>query len=194
MRKHTLVMVGLSLIFLLASCQSARPNNEIAIVDVPEVTETSEVLQENVPTSIGLDVIPQLPEGAGDFDTNAVGLMHAKVYVRNIAPGERAEQSVLMYNGSDVDRVYALSLGPCLAERIPVGYVDGLYYAHQWVTYPITLLVPAGSQQGALVVLEIPEDAIAPDKWEFRVRFADITITGAKVVTAVESRWFVEMK
>ena len=119
-------------------------------------------------------------------------LSPGKVEVGNFYPGARAEYRISIHNGNDEPAEFSVSYRqPGQADE---GYVIAPAEAEGWVTIedPAPVLAAKATRE-VLIVLEMPEDAQAPPKWEFWIAAKDVTQTGM-VQTELACRWLIVMK
>jgi hypothetical protein len=115
-----------------------------------------------------------------------------KVEVGNFYPGARAEYMISVHNGSDEPAEFSITF------QIPGSPAEGFdpapAEAESWITIedPAPVLAAKATRE-VLIVLEMPDDAQAPPKWEFRIAAKDVTQTGM-VQTELACRWLVVMK
>ena len=116
----------------------------------------------------------------------------AKVEVGNYFPGARAEYQISVHNGNDEPAEFSVSYR--VSTNITEGYEPAPAGAEGWVTIedPAPVLAAKATRE-VLIVLEMPEDAQAPPKWEFWIVAKDVTQTGM-VHTELACRWLIEMK
>ena len=116
----------------------------------------------------------------------------AKVEVGNFYPGARAEYMIGIHNGSDEPAEFSVSYR--VSDNLTEGYEPAPADAENWVTVaePAPVLAAKETRE-VLIVLEMPDDAQAPPKWEFWIAAKDVTQTGM-VQTELACRWLVVMK
>lgn len=120
-----------------------------------------------------------------------------KVQVGNFYPGARAEWPITIHNGNDYQATFEVKY------RYPDKVADGYAYptaeVQDWVIIadPTPVLAPydqPGSTKEIMVVLAMPNDAVAPGQhWEFWISVKDATQAGL-VTTELCSRWQIVMR
>ena len=121
-----------------------------------------------------------------------VWISPGKVNVSHFFPGARAEYPLTIHNGNDQKTEFAISYR--VATNPDEDYVVAPDGAEDWVIIADpTPVLAAKETKEVLIALEMPEDAAAPEKWEFRVVVKDASQTGM-VQTELACRWLVTMK
>jgi hypothetical protein len=124
------------------------------------------------------------------YDKNWVS--PGKVEVGNFYPGARAEYMISLHNGSDEPAEFSVSYR--VSDNITDGYEPAPAAAEDWVMIAEPAPVLAAKEtRDVLIAVEMPGDAEAPPKWEFRIAVKDVTQTGM-VQTELACRWLVAMK
>ena len=121
-----------------------------------------------------------------------VWISPGKVNVGHFYPGARAEYPLTIHNGNDQPTEFSITY------RVATGtdeeFVVAPDEAEDWVIIAdATPVLAAKETKEVLIALEMPEDATAPEKWEFRVVVKDASQTGM-VQTELACRWLVTMK
>lgn len=115
-----------------------------------------------------------------------------KVEVGNFYPGARAEYMISLHNGSDEPAEFSVSYR--VSDNTTDGYEPAPAAAGDWVIIAEPAPVLAAKEtKDVLIAVEMPGDAEAPPKWEFRIVVKDVTQTGM-VQTELACRWLVAMK
>ena len=118
-----------------------------------------------------------------------VWISPGKVMVGNFQPGARAEYAVTIHNGKDQSTQFSVSYKePGTPEE---GFVVGPEEVQAWVIIadPAPVLAPKETRD-VLIAVEMPEDATAPENWEFWIAVKDETQT-TMVQTELACRWLV---
>jgi hypothetical protein len=121
-----------------------------------------------------------------------VWISPGKVNVGHFYPGARAEYPVTIHNGNDQPTEFSITYK--VPSSVEEGFVVAPEAAEDWVIIADpTPVLEAKETREVLIVLVMPEDAEAPEKWEFRVSVKDASQTGM-VQTELACRWLVTMK
>jgi len=112
--------------------------------------------------------------------------------VGNFYPGARAEYMISMHNGNDEPAEFSVTFKD--PRNTSEGFVAAPPEAKDWVIIddPAPTLA-AKETRDVLIVVEMPEYAESPPKWEFWIVVKDVTQTGM-VQTELACRCLVEMK
>jgi len=131
------------------------------------------------------------PEEQAD-NTDNTWISPPSVIVDNLFPGaEDVEWPLTIHNGKDEPAEFSVTY------RVPSsageGYVPAPDEAQDWVIIaePAPMLAAKESRE-VLIVVEMPEDATAPPKWEFWIVVKDVTQTGM-IQTELACRCLVTM-
>lgn len=178
MKRIVMALVVLSLL-VVGCAESPIPPISVPITPVaPEPTEPS-----SIPSPIVLHKEP--PE-------DMTWISPGKVNVGNFYPGARAEWDLLVHNGKDSVATFKVKY------REP-NYVDRDYTrapaeARDWVIIvDATPAIMPRETKEILIALDMPEEAMAPPKWEFWISVMETTQTGS-IHTELCSRWQISMR
>jgi len=121
-----------------------------------------------------------------------VWISPGKVNVGHFYPGARAEYPLTIHNGNDQSAEFSITYRE--ASTPEEGYVTAPDETQDWVIIADpTPVLKAKETKEVLIAVEMPEDATAPEKWEFRVVVKDVSQAGM-VQIELASRWLVTMK
>jgi hypothetical protein len=121
-----------------------------------------------------------------------VWISPGKVNVGHFYAGARAEYPLTIHNGNDQPTEFSITY------RVATGtdeeFVVAPDEAQDWVIIADpTPVLAAKETREVLIALEMPKNAEAPAKWEFRVVVKDASQTGM-VQTELACRWLVTMR
>lgn len=117
----------------------------------------------------------------------------AKVQIRNMYVGARAEWDLRMHNGNNAIATFAVKYRT--ADYTEAGYVKAPPEAESWIIIANSspVLMPYETRN-ILIALEIPINAtVTADNWEFWISVKDIS-RGGTIQTELCSRWLVQMQ
>jgi hypothetical protein len=121
-----------------------------------------------------------------------VWISPGKVNVGHFYAGARAEYPLTIHNGNDQSTEFSITYRE--ASSPDEDYNQAPDGAQDWVIIADpTPVLAAKETKEVLIALEMPKDATAPEKWEFRVVVKDASQTGM-VQTELACRWLVTMK
>ena len=177
MRKLVVTLIVLSL--LLVGCVEAEsPTPQTPTPSTPLTPATN-----SAPNPIILHKEP--PE-------DMTWISPGKINVSNFYPGARAEYEVLVHNGKDTPSKFSITYR--VPNQVSKDYVKAPAEAQDWVIIADnTPVIMPKQTKGILVVLDMPEGAVAPLKWEFWTSVIEITQTGS-VHTELCCRWLIDMR
>jgi hypothetical protein len=134
----------------------------------------------------------ETPSPPADELYNDVWISPGKVEVGNFYPGARAEWPLTIHNGNDQPAEFSITYR--VTGSPAEGFVVAPEETQDWVIIADpTPVLKAKETREVLIALEMPKDAKAPAKWEFRVVVKDTTQTGM-VQTELACRWLVTMR
>jgi len=107
----------------------------------------------------------------------SVGFSPGKYTIDNFAPGRQADLPIIFHNGGDKACILAITYRN--PDFVGDGYAVAPRETVNWlvISEPHLILKPKEKRE-TLLILNMPEDAEAPDNWEFWVSIKDTSQTG----------------
>lgn len=115
-----------------------------------------------------------------------------KVNIANFYPGGQAEYYISIHNGNSKDSSFKVTYR--IPGRIREPYLSPPEAAKDWVIIANqTPIIEPYTTKDILITLYMPDDAVAPDQWEFWVSVIDEGQKGL-LQTELCSRWLIDMR
>jgi hypothetical protein len=115
----------------------------------------------------------------------------AKIQIRNLGPGSSVKQNVRIHNGNETATEFLVYYRT--PDYVEASFVTAPADARNWLTIGEEILSLAPRQTKEIqVVLNLPEDAQIPERWEFWIAVKENN--GSQVVAELASRWLITMR
>lgn len=178
--RRLLIVMPIVLGLLLAGCSAP------VISETPVPLEPEPVTEPKTPEEPVAVVLHEEPP------EDMTWISPGKIMVGNFYAGARAEYPLLVHNGKDMESQFVIAYRyPSHTDK---DYTKAPREAQDWVIIADStpVIMPRETKE-ILIILAMPEDAVAPPKWEFWVSVMDTGQEGM-VRTELCTRWLITMR